>query len=194
MSSRKFAAPLLLATLLTTACEDELDFGFGDWAADPDTVTLYTLDRPEYQGLPAAFDIIEPTAGPVRVEDRGVTGGWDFALTGGVDGEPLRLTPFGAVLDVNSQAGIAVVPELSFDEIELAPSDTTRYVTRTSAAVDADSAYVVRSRAISSAGGGCIKFAKLELLEVDPVAGTVRLVALGNPNCNDRSLVPTEDE
>ena len=62
----------LVAALVGTGCNDDIDFGFGDWEADVDTVTLYSVDRPEYQGLPSAYDIRSRRT--QRVEDAAVNG------------------------------------------------------------------------------------------------------------------------
>lgn len=177
---------------MLTGCEDELDFGFGDWSANEDTVTLYTLDRVDYQGLPSGY-AMGPPAQVVRIEERGATGTWDFALTGGTDGEPLMLTPVGALLDLDSQAGIVPL-DLPYDEIESAPRDSAVYVTGAGVPVQAGDAFVVRSRIVASGRGACIRFGKVEPVELDAQAGTLTLVALVNPNCNDRNLVPTEDD
>lgn len=194
MRSPTGAAALTLVALLTTGCEDELDFGFGDWAAAEDTVTLYSLDRPEYQGLPGGYNIAPPGQAVV-IEDRGATGLWDFALTGGTGGEPLRLSPVGALLGLSSQAGIAPIGDVSYEELETAPRDSALYVSDEPVLVRPDRIYALRSRVVASAtGSGCVRFGKLKPLDVNEVEGTLRFVALANPNCNDRNLVPTEDE
>jgi len=191
LRTRIIAALGLAAALFTTGCEDELDFGFGDWVARVDTVTLYTLEQPAYQGLPAAFDLVTGTAR--RVEDRNETGRWDVVLTGGVGGEPLMLTPLGALLSLETQAAVAPIDGETFDGLDIAPRDTLDYVFDSSVIVREDSVYVLRSRATGERSGGCIRFGKIEALEVDPVIGSVTFRAIVNPNCNDRDLVPPED-
>ena len=193
MSSRLAATLLAFVAFATTACEDELDFGFGDWEINEDTITLYTLARPELQGLPSGYDTMRPSARTVRVEDPGAAGAWDIALGGGVGGAPFELIPLGALLDIDSQAGIAVIEDRTFEELEIAPRDTAVYVRRSSVPVELGGVYVVRSRAVRTVGGGCVKFSKLQPLETDPAAGSLTFVVSGNPNCNDRALVPPED-
>jgi len=182
----KAALPLLLPLALS-ACNEEPDFGFDEWEAEVDTVTLYSADRPEHQGLPAAYDIRATRT--MRVEDPGSTGNWDFALTGGA-GSPLTLTPLGAFFDVSNNAGVATVADATFEELETAPADADEYVVDESVTIDPDVVYVIRSRQ----GGGCMNFAKLEPLELDADAGTFTFRLTANPTCNDRALVPPEDD
>lgn len=190
MLHRRIAAALS-AALALTGCNDEIDFGFGDWEADVDTVTLYTVDRPEFQGLPSAYDIRATRT--LRVEDPSATGQWDFALTGGADGEPLTLTPLGAFFELSSQAGIAAVSG-TFDDFATAPTDSAAYVIDAPVVLDADTLYVVRSRQAAVGGSACNNFAKIDPLEVDQLAGTFTFRVTANPNCNDSALVPPEDD
>mgnify|MGYP003577339452 CR=1 FL=1 len=180
---RRSIVPALFVFALG-ACNDEPDFGFGDWDAQLDTVTLYSVDRDEYQGLPSAYDIRFTRT--YRVEDPGSTGNWDFALTGG-DGGPLSLTPIGAFFDVENDAGL-VLSDDTFEEIENAPSASDAYTTDEPVVIEEDVVYIVRSRS-----GSCLQFAKLEPIEIDQDAGTFTFHVTANPNCNDTALVPPED-
>lgn len=184
---RRTAAAFLVA-LATTACQDEPDFGLDEWEAEVDTVTLYTVDRAEYQGLPSAYDIRGRRT--VRVEDGSATGNWDFALTGGANGQPLTLTPLGAFFRVASQAGIATVDDRTFEELENAPADTAAYVVDTTVTAADEVVYVIRSRLSSN----CSNFAKVDPLAIDATAGTLTFRVTANPLCNDRALVPPEDD
>jgi hypothetical protein len=175
-----------LAVLALAACNEEPDFGFGDWEVAYDTVTLYSADRPDLQGLPAAYDILATRT--LRIEDSGATGNWDFVLTGGVEG-PLTLTPLGAFFDVGNNAGLATLPGEDFETLESAPSGNAAYVTDASIPLATGNVYVVRSRQ----SGNCMSFAKLEPLEIDQAEGTLTFQLSANPNCNDTDLVPPED-
>ena len=166
------------------ACNDEPDFGFGEWEAQLDTVTLYSVDRDEHQGLPSAYDIRFTRT--YRVEDPGATGNWDFVLTGG-DVGPLTLTPVGAFFDIENNAGFALSDD-TFEEVEDAPAASSAYVTDEAVALEPDVVYIVRSRS-----GSCLQFAKLEPIDIDPDAGTFTFHVTANPNCNDTALVPPED-
>ncbi len=70
-------AAALLAALVVSACGDDLDLT-PNWEARVDTVTLYTTDRADYQGLPAAYDLHGQRT--VRIEDPTATGNWEFGL------------------------------------------------------------------------------------------------------------------
>lgn len=174
------------------ACNEEPDFGFGDWQATEDTVTLYSADRIEYQSFPAAYDLpIFTELGGTRtvpVEAPGASGTWDFVLTGGVDG-PLTLTPMGAFFDLDNNAGLTTVPNRTFEELERAPSGEDAYVTDAPVELQDGVVYAVRSRR----SGNCMTFAKLDPLIIDEDAGTFTFRLTANPNCNDTDLVPPED-
>lgn len=182
---RRSVLPALIVCTLA-ACNEEPDFGLGDWEAEFDTVTLYSADRAEHQGLPAAYDILATRT--LRVEDAGSTGSWDFALTG-AGGGALALIPIGAFFGVESNAGLAVVSDRTFDELESAPSANSAYTTDEAITLQAGVVYVVRSRV----AGSCRSFAKLEPIEIDQADGTFTFQLSANPNCNDTALVPPED-
>ena len=175
-----------LAVLALAACNEEPDFDFDDWELAYDTVTLYSADRPEHQGLPSAYDILATRT--LRIEDSGATGNWDFALTGGAGG-PLTLTPLGAFFEVENNAGLATLPGEDFEGLESAPPGNAAYVTDAAVPLMSGAVYVVRSRQ----SGNCMSFAKLEALEIDEAAGTLTFQLSANPNCNDTGLVPPED-
>lgn len=176
----------LLAAFAVAGCNDDIDLDRG-WEAQIDTVTLFTVDLAEYQGLPSAYDI--QATRTLRVEDPAATGSWDFALTGGVDA-PLTLTPLGAFFDVVSNAGIAPIENRTFEEVESAPSDSAAYVVDGTVTLTEGLVYVVRSRQSS----GCMNFAKLETLDIDQAAGVLTFHLMANPSCNDRALIPPEDD
>jgi hypothetical protein len=180
----------LLAVLALAACNEEPDFGLDNWDAQVDTIALYSVDFAEYQGLPSAYDIKNTRT--QRVEDPSASGQWDFALTGGGANGPLMLTPLGAFFDVEISAGLAVLADGVFDELENAPSSNSAYVTDEPVALESDVLYVARSR---PSGGLCsgVQFAKIEPLEIDPAEGTFRFRVTANPRCNDTALIPPED-
>lgn len=157
------------------------------WTANPDTVLLYSLARPE-PNLPAAFDFVPTRRRRVLVEAAGATGNWDMAVDTR-DGRLVFVAP--SALGVDSRAGIASFPDMTLEELQEAPSDSAAYALTDPVPVDAGTAYVVRTRDTrSSFGRVCSNFAELRPLEIDPGAGTVRFVYDVNPQCNDRSLVP----
>ncbi|MEX1184208.1 MAG: hypothetical protein WEF86_13330 [Gemmatimonadota bacterium] len=179
-------APLM--ALVFGACDD--GFGPGSWIAAPDTVVLYSASRAEYLGLGSALDIVRQPVGAVKIETAGQTGNWDAALIE-VDGA-LWLAPAASFEGLASRARIAVLANVSWDELEQAPRDTTLY-TAEPVLVQANTVYVVRSRRASCGLSQGYRYAKLDPIEVDVDAGTFSFEVIRNPYCDDRSFVPPED-
>lgn len=184
---RRVVLPALLLPVLG-ACNEEPEDPFRNWDAIEDTVTLHSADPVENQGLFAAYDIVNGRS--LRIEDPTASGAWDFALTGG-DGTPLMLTPLGAFFDVENRAGLHVDRDAEFLPLDRAPSAEDAYVSDESVTLEDDVLYIVRSR---QTGNGCVRFAKLEPLEIDQDAGTLTFRIIRNPRCNDTDLVPPEDD
>lgn len=173
----------LLAVALATGCGNSL--GPNSWFAVNDTATLYSLSRPEYVGKPSAYDFTSSGTGPVVVEAPGYTNQWDIAIVDGTDG--LELAPAGTFEGVTAKPALTRITTAgsTFDNLASAPSDSKLYSDSTRLPAVEGGLYVVRTRQISS----CVYYAKFELLSVDQQAGTVRLVATGDPYCNDRALI-----
>jgi hypothetical protein len=174
-----------LAGIAAAACGDD-PFAVR-WAAQPDTVLLFSLARPELNLL-SAFDFRNRAR--LRVEQPGATGRWDAALDTR-DGQLVFLPP--RVLGVESRAGIVPIDSLTFDEVVAAPADTAVYRTDVAVPIALGVTYVVRTHQTTAGFFGtlCVYYAKLEPLEVDVAAGTLRFVFDGARVCNDRGLVPT---
>ena len=187
LAFRRAVLPALLLPVLG-ACNEEPEDPFANWEAIEDTVTLYTADRAEYQGLPAAYDILTRTAR--RIEDPTASGAWDVALTGGGD-SPLVLTPLGAFFDLENRAGVHVEREEAFDPLDRAPAAEDAYTADASVTLEDDVVYIIRSRQTS---GSCVRFAKMDPLALDQAAGTFTFRIISNPRCNDTDLVPPEDD
>lgn len=184
----RVAAPFAAAAVVLAvgACEDD-PFQI-KWSAAPDTVLLYSLARPELN-LPSAFNFNNRRL--VEVEAPTATGTWDLALD--TEGEQLVFLPPGA-LNINSRARIAALPGMTFDEVQRAPQDTAAYVVEEAVPVSLNTVYVIQtSQSRDGFGRACVFFAKLEPLEIDVSAGTLRFVFDANPVCNDPRLVPPED-
>jgi hypothetical protein len=173
----------LLAVALTGGCGNNL--GPNSWFAVDDTATLYSLSRPEYVGKPSAYNFTSSGAGPVVVEAPGYTNQWNIAIVDGTDG--LELAPAGTFDGVTAKPALTRIMTAgeTFDNLAAAPSDTKLYTDSTRLPAVEGGLYVVRTRQISS----CVYYAKFELLSVDQQAGTVKLVATGDPYCNDRALI-----
>jgi hypothetical protein len=172
------------ATLSTVACDDEL--GLDDWTATPDTVTIYSLSRPELFNQPSAYDFVNHAA--LRVESPAAEGDWDMLLRD--ENGQLALVSAAAFQGLNSRAALTPVTNASFDELAEAPDDDDAY-TDGPFIVQPGQVYAVRTRR----AGFCnlVRFAKMRVLDVDQEAGSIRFVAITNPFCADRELIPPED-
>ncbi|HUH12751.1 MAG TPA: hypothetical protein VMK65_06555 [Longimicrobiales bacterium] len=180
-----FAAGLS-ASLVALGCGDDL--GSQDWEARVDTVALYSLARPELQGLPSALDFVASGGRTVVVEALGATGNWDIALTEGASG--FVLLPAGAVQGAaESTAGIGVVRDRTFEELQRASSDSAFFVQDAAVPLEPSAVYVVRSHQNPNFSS-CFYYAKVELVDTDATEGRARLRYTRNPRCNDRALIP----
>lgn len=184
--SKRFARPflgLLLAVpvLASTACE-----GFEPTRLPVgDTVSLYSLARPEYIGRHSAFDFATPRAVVVE-QPKSSFSDFDVAFSE-ADGEFVAL-PAGVFETFSIEPGIAVDSSGAlFETLERAPSDG--YVTDRPVPLEEDRLYIVRTRQ----QGICSQYAKFEVLELDP-EGVIEFRFLRNNLCNDRSLADNEDE
>jgi hypothetical protein len=178
----------LLLAVACTACGDS--FGPRFWDPTPDTVVVYSLTRSELLGRPSAFDAV--LLRRVLLESPGATNAWDFALT--EDGTGFFMAPAGAFDGIDSRAGIATMGPGSLEELREAPRDTARF-SAAPVAIEPGTIYVLRTRRESCAGFGTgVFYAKLEAIEIDAIAGSYRFAIVRNPLCNDRALVPPEDD
>lgn len=173
---------LIASALLFSGCDDA--FGPQPWGFLPDTVNLYSLARAEHIGQPAGYDFVNLQQ--VVVEGlRPTPASFDLAVTETEDGD-FELLPAGLF------TGFAITPGLQADSvgtfagIDVAPRDG--YTVDGPVAADTNVVYVVRSR---DGGNGCVRYGKLEILELrDDGVAVIR--AIRNPNCNDRDLLPSE--
>lgn len=167
------------------ACGDD-PFSF-NWNAQPDTVLLYSMARPELN-LVSAYNFLNEV--PIQVEVPGATGSWDVAVDTR-DGRIVFLPP--GALNVVGEARIATMEGLALDDVTQAPSDTLLYVSDRPVPVEMGDVYVVRTnRSRGSFGRSCVYYAKVEAVAIDPEGGTLRFREVTNPVCNDRDLVPPD--
>ena len=54
--------------------------------------------------------------------------------------------------------------------------------------------FVVRTRRAPCAFSNSIRYGKAKVLEVDATAGFIKFVAITNPFCNDRALIPPNQD
>lgn len=176
-------APLALFPMLATACEDPFDF---DWIPQIDTVTVYSLARPDYIDRPGAYDfgpgggprVVEaPASSPIR---------WDLAFS--EEGGEFVALPAALFRGFDIEPGVQEITDGStFDDLHTAPRDG--YITGEPVPLREGGLYVVRSRRDSRR---CNYYGKFEVLELDP-AGTVMFQSVENYLCNDRELIPPDD-
>ena len=183
----RFIGCLVALGLLLAACEGE-DF-LVRWEENPLEQVIYSIDRePEGVLRSTAFNMLERRG--VILEDPNAQGRWDFALDR-VDGTMVLMPPLG--LGVLSRAAIAPIPGTEFADVTEAPSDTLVYSTREPVPVALGTVYVIRTHQQPGFFGQfCFFFGKIEPIEIDLEAGTLRFLHDVSPDCNNRSLVPPD--
>jgi len=178
------AVAVLVGSMALGGCDDAFQ---PSWVSVPDTVSLFSLSRPELN-LPSAYSFRERRA--YRVEGPNSTGSWDIALDTRA-GALVFLPP--SVLGIQSRAGIAPLTDAVFAEVDRAPSDTAAYVKADVVSAEIGRVYVVQTGATPGTfGGTCVRYAKLEPVEMDPEAGFLSFLFDANPVCNDRRLIPPD--
>ena len=176
-----------LALVVGTACDD----GFGPqvWSDTPDTLTIYSITRPELLGRASGVDVASLRL--VVLESAGGTAAWDFALAEEEGG--FVLLPQAAVPGLDSRAGIVAVSETTLDDVVQAPEDADAFL-QTGIDVEIGQVYVVRSRRVQCELGTGVYYGKMKALALDAPSGTFRFEIVRNPYCNNRSLIPPEDD
>lgn len=156
------------------------------WTPIEDTVSLYSLARPEYVDLPSAFDFYSRRLVVVELPKTGNPADFDVALS--EEGSDFVMLPAGLFATFEIRPGIAVLPASeTFDELAEAPREG--YITDAPVVLELGTVYAVRTR---RAGTGCARYAKFEILEMDP-QGLVEFRQVRNNLCNDRELIPPEN-
>lgn len=190
MTLRNSATSLMFAVLLCgsatlAGCSDPFQL---NWTQQPDTVTLFSLARPELN-LESGFDLVRRRA--VTIQQPGQTGNWDFVLD--TQGGQLVMSP-PRVFGIDSDAQIAVFAGQRFDQIFEAPEDTASYVGDVPVPLELGTTYVFQTHVgQDSFGQSCHFFSKLEPLEINVTLGTLRFVYDTNPLCEDLELIPPEN-
>lgn len=106
---------------------------------------------------------------------------WDFALR--ESGGGLALRPYAPEGGGLRGAGIAL-SSTDYDRLERAPRGTGPYTYATMPLTEG-ATYVVRSRQY---GGGCAKYGKLKVVDLDAAEGTARIALTLNDGCEDERL------
>lgn len=158
-----------------------------NWVVSPDTVVLYSLAHPNLN-LVSAMDFYNRQR--LRVEDPAASGNWDVAIDTRA-GKMVLVAP--GALGMVSKARIVRIEGVNFDDVVMAPADTTLYTEKQPLPLVMGSVYVVRSRKqLGGYGTTCVYYAKMAPVEIDSEAGSIRFVFDSSPVCNDRNLVPTD--
>jgi hypothetical protein len=179
-------AALFVLVLALGACDDP------NFRIDPllavDTVEVFAPTS-ENAGRPTALDvtafqfIIQGARFPERAADAEQ---WDFAVR--IRDGQLTLVP-ASVLGLTSRAAVAgPLAAQTFDALREAPSSSA-FRMNEATVMRVGEVYAARSRDTGAGFGACNQFAKFQPLEVDPVAGRLRLQIVTNERCGDLRLV-----
>lgn len=183
---RRLALILPLASVALGACEDTTGFQINPLIS---TDTVEVAAPEEGSLLPTALDVTSSSGfiGGGRFPERAQHAGeWDFAIRER-DGA-LVFVPAGA-LGLDSRAAITRPLEgRTFDEVDEAPGPGS-FVADSAVVIEVGAVYVARSRDIVCGFSSSLQYAKLQPLEVDLAAGTVRLRIQTNERCGDPRLV-----
>ncbi len=180
-TARPRPAPLLvmLLGLWFAACDDPFAAFLGDVPLTPSEVTLYDFVSGKLED-PPAFDLLFGVA--ARVDQ---TSNWDFLLR--FDGDDAELVPFTAATDSVSDSGLQTTTD-PFSQVLEAPEEG--YMITEPLAVEIGMVILARSRVDPTNFLGCSRYAKLEILAIDPAEGKLIFQHLINPNCGDTVLEP----
>lgn len=196
---RTASAAIAFAALVAFGCGDPDRF-LAPLPSEPREATLFDLFGALVE-RPAGFDL---ATGPgIRRTD--LTREWDWAfavvpdlsasLLAGtcLDGLPpgrAVFLPRGCFEGLAPSSGL-FRSDTPFEEIVEAPADPAAYTTEAALPVDSGVTYVARSRpdpGITTLGSGCRRFAKVEILSLDPTSGSATFRYFWNPNCNLRRI------
>jgi hypothetical protein len=180
---------LLGVALVASGCGDPSGFTYEPLLVT-DTVDV-AAPLPQNAALPTAIDVTGDGLGGVRggrfPERARDALEWDFLVR--LQGNQVVLLPPRAI-GVDSRAAIttALVGE-TFDGLREVPGQRA-FVLDSAVVMNVGSVYAVRSReTVGLFGVGCIQFAKLQPLRVDPAAGLLRVQVVTNERCGDPRLV-----
>ena len=172
-----------LAASMAAACGDSTEPIKIPLPEDPTEVMLSDLVTGSLLD-PSGFDMVSRTI--VRTDQ---VSGWDFVFF--VDpqqGASLR-TRGSYLQEEDSEPGVQVVTE-SFEDLTTAPEDG--YEVLDPVRISTGDVFAARSRYDPALGGlRCRYYGKFEVEAIDEVAGSMTMIHLINPNCEDRNLDPS---
>jgi hypothetical protein len=175
-------ASLLACAPLLSACEDGNLLGTLILSADTTAIGL-----PGGNAEGSAIDIVRSSGdfdlvrNPERLTDAEQ---WDLALRRTSAGLVFR--PFTPVASTLRGAGITVATR-GFADVEKAPRGTSAY-SSDPVPVTQGGVYLLRSRQFLSGSSVCVKYAKIQVLEIDQALSTVRFAVVINEGCDDERL------
>jgi hypothetical protein len=173
--------------LLLAACQGDI-WGRFDPVMYTDTFEL-AAPSANHAAVPTALDVtasggvIRGGRFPERLRD--ADEGWDVAVRVR-DGELTFVPP--TALGFPSRAGVTrALAGQTFEGLSEVPGGA-RVMRDSAVVVQRGAVYVVRSRDVPGIYGSCYQFAKVQPLDADPVAGTVRVQVSTNERCADPRL------
>lgn len=183
---------VLLAFLLggVSSCGSDINTEYPR-PSEPLELSLYDLvsgpiDRPSAVNVVSGRALGRPSA--VRID---VTERWDlvFAM---VDGSPAWL-PRGFFEALEVSSGV-LETQLGFDQVIEAPEDKELYEDEQPVPMTEGTTYIIRSRLDPDLSLPCRIYAKVlvESIQMDPARAD--LLIIWNPNCDGRSLIPSESQ
>lgn len=176
-------AVLLAAAAVLAACGDPFDPILTPVppAADVELVDFVGGDLVD----PAAFDMLSRS--PVRTDQ---TNGWDFLfIVDETDGP--QLIPRGALLDIETEAGLQVEDE-PFDGIDDVPDDD--YVTDGPVPIEVGTVLAMISRTNPTFSIRCRLYGKAVVTAIDGSPARLSMTVVVNPNCEERDVEVSEDD
>ena len=162
----------------TAACEDNSFFSEPQLRSD--TLQLRAPTAAEADA-PSALDASVPRV--VSPERPQFAGAWDYALR--QNGSTFSLIPV-TTRSRSTRPGLQLSTQ-AFDRIDDASRNRASYSDSAVVLVQGG-AYTFRTRQYTGQFGECFNYGKLQVLNLDPAAGTARLNVVVNANCDDERL------
>lgn len=183
--------PLLAVALLTAACDDP--FANPAWSDVPDTVTVFSAYRPEYAGMASAINLTGNFLSLVAIDDLGAATEWDFML--GEDEGNLLWVPSSVVPGrEDSRSSTARMQETTLEEVRRAPEPSGDRYSKEPVVLEEGVVYVLRSRRSNTCYIRGSNYAKMKVIALDPALGTAEIAIVRNPYCDNRDLVPPDED
>ncbi|MBV9772948.1 MAG: hypothetical protein JO040_03320 [Gemmatimonadetes bacterium] len=189
MRAVRLSFALLLLPLLAPLAACDSTTGLGDPLIVVDTLTIGAPSVAP-ASVPSAVDVVSFSGGAIgggRFPERPLEAEqWDFTVR--LRNGSFAFYPRAAVGVAGNRAGITQPMDTPFDDVREAPA-SSRFVMDSAVVVRQGATYVVRSRIYSSP---CFEYARVQPLELNAAAGTVKLQVATSATCQDTRLVPKD--